>query len=48
MRPKMPVFSSGLTSGEPCMVTGIYKSDDLSEYLQQNPEFHKMMNYDIR
>ena len=30
------------------MVTGIYKSDDLSEYLQENPEFHQMMNYDIR
>jgi hypothetical protein len=30
------------------MITGIFFSDDLTEYLQNNPIFDKIMNYEIR
>ena len=30
------------------MITGIFFSDDLTEYLQKNPIFDKIMNFEIR
>lgn len=30
------------------MITGVFISDDLSEYLEKNPLFHRILNHEIR
>jgi len=48
MRPKLSIFSSDYNNGQPCMVTGIFKSEDFAKFLEEHPRFHHMINHEVR
>jgi len=41
------MFSSDVNDG-PVIVTGIYKSENLLEFLRQNPVLNRLLDYEIR